>query len=228
MRKYVTESKAIKVIIDHHFPNTKFTDYEFTDEHASSTGEILYNILSNHGMSPLSKNISIALYTAIMTDTLSFHLATATSTVYRIAANLIDWGADPSNIYYHIYERNDINRFLLLGEILAKAKIIYDDNLFFMQVTQALFSKTGTEEPDIDNFVDYGLKIDRVKIVIFFIELKDGVKISFRSRDNIPINELAKIYGGNGHRNAAGARLYNISLETVIPDVLKNAKKFLK
>ena len=94
MGRYVIESKAVKVIIDHHLPNTKFTDFEFTDEHASSTGEILYNILSNHGMSPLSKNISIALYTAIMTDTLSFHLPTATSKVYRIAANLIDWGAD--------------------------------------------------------------------------------------------------------------------------------------
>jgi bifunctional oligoribonuclease and PAP phosphatase NrnA len=227
MGEAVLNSPVKKVIIDHHSPGESFSDYEFASEEASSTGEVLYRLLSKNGEKPLTERIAVALYTAIMTDTLSFHLPKSTSELYRIAANLIDWGAKPTEIYYQVYERDDIRRFHLLGEVINSFTTIHNGRVLYMMVNQKMFAETGTKEPDIDNFIDYGLKVDGVKIVIFFVELKDGVKISFRSRGNIAVNELAQQFNGNGHKNAAGTRLFNTNLSEVMPLVLEKAKYYL-
>jgi phosphoesterase RecJ-like protein len=227
MANHIQDSKAIKIVIDHHPPNFKFADYEFTDQTACSTGEILYRLMSQNGNVKLSEEIATALYTAMMTDTISFHLPTVTAEIYRVAANLIDWGANPSKIYFYVYEQNDISRFQLLTRVISSIKLIHNEKLVYMIVTQDMFRDTQTREQDIDNFIDYGMMIKNVLIVIFFVELQDGIKISFRSRGDIAINELAKKYNGNGHKNAAGARLFNTTLEQIVPDVLKNAEEYL-
>jgi phosphoesterase RecJ-like protein len=90
-----------------------------------------------------------------------------------------------------------------------------------------MFKQTGTTEVETDNFTTYPMSINGVVVGILFNELPNGVKISFRSRGDIPINELAKEFGGNGHRNAAGARLYNVKLDETIRDVLGKSKKYL-
>jgi len=84
----------------------------------------------------------------------------------------------------------------------------------------------GVEEWETDGFVQSILKIAGVRVAIFILELKDGIKLSFRSKGEIPINELAKEFGGNGHKNAAGARLYNITLDEVINQVIQKAEKY--
>jgi bifunctional oligoribonuclease and PAP phosphatase NrnA len=224
----VTKSKALKVIIDHHQPNHKFADVEFTDTDASSTGEILYKLISNKYNFNITKEIAVCLYAAILTDTQSFHLPRSTSEVYRIAADLIDKGADPSEIFQNIYEINQPCRFYLLSETLSNMQLIENGKIVYFVVSQEMFDKTNTMEPDVENFINYGMQIETAEIVIFFVELKDGLKMSFRSRSHIAINELAKEFGGNGHKNAAGARLFNVTLNDILLQVLEKAKAFLK
>ena len=227
MSTFTLESKATKVIIDHHEPNKKFADIEFTDSKATSTGEIIYKLISHKYNSLINQKIAQCLYSAILTDTQSFHLPGVTSDVYRISADLIDKGANPSFIYKQIYESNDTNRIILLSEVLSGMKFLENNRIVYFVVTQEMFHRTGANEPDVENFINYGLQIKSAEIVIFFVELKDGVKISFRSLPPIPINNLAKEFGGNGHKNAAGARLTNLFLETILPKVLESAKKYL-
>jgi phosphoesterase RecJ-like protein len=90
-----------------------------------------------------------------------------------------------------------------------------------------MLRRTSTSEVDTDNFTTYPMSIEGVKIGILFLELPDGVKVSFRSKGDIPINELAKEFGGNGHRNAAGARLFTAPLDEVRRNVLRAAQKYL-
>jgi bifunctional oligoribonuclease and PAP phosphatase NrnA len=221
------KSKALKVIIDHHQPNSKFADAEFTDTDSSSTGEILYKLISNKYNSKITKEIAVCLYAAILTDTQSFHLPRSTAEVYRIAADLIDKGANPSEIYRNIYEINQPGRFYLLSETLSNMQIIEDGKIVYFVVKQEMFDKTNTMEPDVENFINYGMQIETAEIVIFFVELKDGLKMSFRSRNHIAVNELAKEFGGNGHKNAAGARLFNVTLADILPKAIEKAKTFL-
>lgn len=115
----------------------------------------------------------------------------------------------------------------LLGEALAGLHTESDGKLAHISITQEILAKTGTTEVDTDNFTVYPMSVKGVLIGILFIGLRNGVKISFRSKGDIPINELAKEFGGNGHKNAAGARLFDVSLENIRAQVLKAAARYI-
>ncbi len=227
MQRPVLESTAVKLVIDHHLEPHPFADHYLIDADATSTGEIIYRLLSRMGHDSVTPLIAQNLYCAIMTDTGSFRYPRVDSEIHRIVGDLIDRGADPVSIYSSIYERWSNGRIHLLGEMLARLQTAENGMLAYVSVTQDMLRRTGTAEVDTDNFTVYPMSVEGVVLGILFLELKDGVKVSVRSRGEIPINELAKEFGGNGHLNAAGARLHNVSLEEVQGAVVKAAAKYL-
>ena len=227
MQQVVLESRATKVVIDHHLDARPFAHHYFLDEDATSTGEIVYRILKEFDGGQLDRAIARALYTAIMTDTGSFRYPRTDPEIHRIVAEFLECGVDPAEVFSHVYEDWSPGRMRLLGEMLDSMKTAYDGKLAYVVCTQKMFNETGTSEVETDNFTVYPMSVRGVMIGILFNELHDGVKISFRSKGTIPINELAKEFGGNGHRNAAGARLHNAGLEETVRMVLEKAQKYL-
>lgn len=226
MHQHVLTSKARKIIIDHHLDPEEFAQQYLIDDDATSTGEIVYHLLCNNG-STLSPVIASALYCAIMTDTGSFRFPRVDAETHRIVAHLIECGADPVQIYHNVYEQWSAGRVQLLGDALASLRTEYDGKLAHITISQHDLKNTGTTEVDTDNFTIYPMNVEGVVAGILFLELNDGVKMSFRSKGDIPINELAKEFGGNGHKNAAGARLYNCSLDEIKRRVLKAASHYV-
>ena len=226
MEKYVLQSKAIKIIIDHHLEAQDFADYYLIDVDAPASGEIVYKLIKSFDGFEIDKKIATGIYTAIMTDTGSFRFPRTDSETHRIVADLLDAGADPVEIYDKVYEQSSLGRIKLLGKCLSELETRYDGRLGYIVVTQDILKNYGVEEWETDGFVQSILKIAGVRVAIFILELKDGIKLSFRSKGEIPINELAKEFGGNGHKNAAGARLYNITLDEVINQVIQKAEKY--
>ena len=96
-----------------------------------------------------------------------------------------------------------------------------------MSVRWEMFKQTGTTEEDIENFINYTLTIAGVQIGLMFTELREEVKVSFRSRGDIEVNKLAQEYGGNGHKNAAGARIPAARLETIRDRVVESSKQYI-
>ena len=215
-------------MVDHHLEPHDFADQYFIDDQATSTGEIVYRLLTTLGTIQIDAAIATALYTAIMTDTGSFRFPRTDPESHRIAAHLLECGADPSQIYVNVYEQWTSGRMRLLGEVLDSMKTAYDGKLSYVVCTQKMFRETGTTEVETDNFTTYPMSIKGVVVGILFNELKNGVKISFRSKGSIPINQLAKEFGGNGHLNAAGARLFDVSLESIVTSVIEKAGKYLR
>jgi phosphoesterase RecJ-like protein len=168
-----------------------------------------------------------ALYTAIMTDTGSFRYQKIDSEVHTIVAHLLQAGADPAAIYEQVYEHTTAKRLRLLGMALANLQMMYDGKVAYITLTREMFDATGTSEADTDAFVPYTLTIDGVQIGLMFSEIDNIVKVSFRSKGDIAINELAKEFGGNGHKNAAGARIPNARLDEIVSFVLKSAAKYV-
>jgi phosphoesterase RecJ-like protein len=227
MEHHVLASPAIKVCIDHHLDPHPFAHHYILDDDATSTGEITYRLLKHLDDQPFSPLIAQALYCAIMTDTGSFRYPRVDAEIHRMVAHLIECGADPVTIYQNVYEQWSAGRVQLLGDALASLKTEYNGRLAHITVTQEDLQRTGTTEVDTDNFTVYPMNVAGVVAGILFLEMKDGVKISFRSKGDIPINELAKEFGGNGHKNAAGARLYNCTLEETRRKVLQAAGKYI-
>ncbi|MGA9365262.1 MAG: bifunctional oligoribonuclease/PAP phosphatase NrnA [Bacteroidota bacterium] len=228
MEPYVRESKAVKICIDHHLDKDDFADLYLIDEPATATGEILYHLIQYLDGGNIDDETARALYTAIMTDTGSFRFPKTDPEIHQIAAHLIRLGADPPKIFQEVYERTNLNTVQLLGQALSNLKTAHDGRVAYMVITRQMFKETGTKEYQTESFIDHTMRISGVQIGLLFNELNGGVKISFRSKGDIPVNELAKEFGGNGHLNAAGARMAGKKLEDTIRAVLERSVKYLK
>jgi phosphoesterase RecJ-like protein len=227
MKEAVLGSPALKVCIDHHLDTDPFASPALIDENATSTGEILYRLLFREGDEPLTAEIATGLYCAIMTDTGSFRYPRTGPLTHTIVSRLIACGADPVRIYSEVYERWSAGRIHLLGEVLAGLRTEFGGRLAHVTITRQMLLRTGTSEEDTDNFTTYPMSVEGVRVGILFLEVEGGVKISFRSRGMIPINALAMEFGGNGHKNAAGARVAGGETGDVRSRVLSAARKYI-
>jgi len=227
LEPFVRQNTGAKVVIDHHLDPHPFGTHYIIDEEATSTGEIVFGLVKALDNVTIEREIAQALYTAIMTDTGSFRYPRTDSEIHRITAELVERGADPTEVFVNVYENWTPGRMRLLGEVLQSMKTAYDGKLAYVVCTEKMFKDTNTTEVETDNFTIYPMSIRGVLVGILFNELHNGVKISFRSKGNIPINLLAKEFGGNGHINAAGARLFNAKIAEIVNSVIEKAGRYI-
>ncbi|MDP4115527.1 MAG: bifunctional oligoribonuclease/PAP phosphatase NrnA [Bacteroidota bacterium] len=228
MKEIIEKSELYKVCIDHHQYPADFADAYFIDTDYAATGHILYNFIKATNIVSLDYKISVSLYSAIMTDTGSFRFDRTTPEIHRIAADLLEHGVEPHLVYDQLYDQSLLSKTRLLGVTLKSLKLAGpNDEIAFMTIMQEDFKNLGAVESDTENFVNFGLSIQNVKISILFIELKNGFKVSLRSKGNIHVNNLAREYGGGGHVNASGIRIANEDMLEFIPKILSKAESYL-
>jgi len=227
MEKSFCESKAIKVCIDHHQDPGDFADHYFIDTNVSATGELIYDFVEMTNIVEFDYDIALQIYAAIMTDTGSFKYDRTTPKVHHIAAHLLELGVNPTYVFDRIYDQAKFGKIKLLGSSLTSIELFRSGQIAVMVITQKMLQETETLEADIDGFVNFCLAIENVKIGLLFIELKNGLKISLRSKGKIPVNKLAAEFGGGGHINAAGTRLFDTSINDIKSKVIKSAEKYL-
>jgi phosphoesterase RecJ-like protein len=227
MKGIVIESRANKICIDHHLDREDFADLYLIDEKATATGEIVYNLLKFLDNGAITKPIAEALYAAIMTDTGSFRFPKTDVETHHIIADLLLHGADPTEIYQKIFEEGPANKLKLLGRALSSLSVVHGGKVASMVLLRKDFSETQTAEEDTDNMINHAMSIGGVRVGLMFIELENGVKVSFRSKGDIAINALAKEFGGNGHKNAAGTRIQSGTLPDVVIRVTERAAAYL-
>jgi len=215
MEKSIRTSRAQKIVIDHHLDPLPFADGYFVKPEACATAEILYDLFESMPAFRMTKEIAEALYIGIMTDTGSFRFERTTARVHRIIANLLEHGVVPVEIHRKIFDEYPAQRSVLLGHMLTNMETISDGRATIMTISQKVFSDTGTIDDDAEGFVNFGLSIRDVEVTALLTEQSDAIKISFRSKGCLPVNALAKQFGGGGHRYAAGARVVGSYLEDV-------------
>ena len=229
MEQAVKQSSAKKVIVDHHLEPEMFADEYFIDDSYSSTGEIVFNLLDamRNSEHDFDKQIATELYIAIMTDTGSFRFPRTDEETHLIIAKLLSYGVDPTEAYANVYERWSKGTMLLLGKALNGMKFAHNNKFAYIVCTKKMFEETQTDVEETENFTTYPMSIEGVLGAVLINELDNGVKISFRSKGDIPFNELAKEFGGGGHKNAAGARVHDVKLDDVVNQVIAKAEKYL-
>ena len=228
MENTVRTSGAIKVCIDHHTEPENFSEFMLVNKSYSSTGEIIFDFITQTGIAELNYNIALQLYAAIMTDTGSFRFERTTPELHRKVAILLEQGVNPYNVYDKIYAQFYLSRNKLLGYALTTLELSESGKVAYMTITQKMLKETGALEADVDGFVNYCLEIKGVQIGMLFFELKDGVKVSFRSKLDVPVNLLAEKFNGGGHFNASGTRLYDTKLSDIKPKIIQSAEDLLK
>lgn len=214
----VGKSKAKKCIIDHHLQPEDFADFMLHDIKACSTCELIHDFIELMGDKKLiNKNISNCLYTGIMTDTGSFRFPSTTAKTHRIIAELIDAGAENSEIHNRIYDDNTEDKLRLLGFCLAeKLTVLKEYGTAFFSLRSDELKHFNYRKGDTEGVVNYALSIEGIRFAAFFVERDGIIKTSFRSKGDFNVNLFSrKHFSGGGHANAAGG-MSEISLDETI------------
>ncbi|WP_343485834.1 bifunctional oligoribonuclease/PAP phosphatase NrnA [Allomuricauda sp. d1] len=204
------ESNADFIMIDHHQQPSDYAKVTYSDVGMSSTCEMIYKFIEALGrIGMIDAQIATCLYTGIMTDTGSFKFAATTSQTHRVAAELMERGADHVAIHQKVFDTNSPSRLQLLGVALKNMVILENHHTAYITLTQEELDASNFKKGDTEGFVNYGLTIENIIFAVIFIENKEEgiIKISFRSIGDFSVNEFARAhFNGGGHTNAAGGR----------------------
>jgi bifunctional oligoribonuclease and PAP phosphatase NrnA len=224
-RAAVEESSFNKsAVIDHHETETDFGDIRWIVPEAAATGLMVFHLIKALRIA-VTKAMATNLYIALAVDTGTFRYSNTGPDVLRAGAELIEAGAAPGTIAEHLYEQWKKNRFDLLTLSLRTLEI--EDRIALMYVTQDMFSKTATGEADTENFANLPRMIDSVLISALIRQVDNGRwKVSMRSKGQVNVAKIAEVFGGGGHRNAAGFRI-KADLEDVKKAILKSGRGIL-
>jgi phosphoesterase RecJ-like protein len=219
--------KQFVVNIDHHSTTALFGAINWIDSTASAVGEMIYNLCKATGVR-VTKEIAECVYTALLTDTGSFHYSNTTERTFKIASELVRTGVKPAKTAEAIFGSYQWPKIELLSLVLATAKRDETGHIAWMEQTLEMQEQTRASEEDADGFVNYPLSVGEVEATALFKECSPGVyRTSLRSKGDVNVAKVAEQFGGGGHRNAAGCTLKgNLdSVERQVVPLLQDAIK---
>jgi phosphoesterase RecJ-like protein len=202
------EKAQLVVDIDHHHDNTRFGKVNLIVGHASSTGEILADVFRELGVS-LTPEIAEALYIAVVTDTGRFQYANTTAKALRLAAELVEAGADVHRVFQGVYENVAFAKLKLVARALENAEVFEGGRVVVSHLEREDFEHAGAEEPYSEGIIDYLRAVEGTELAALIREppTANGPthRISLRTTEaDLDVSAIARKSGGGGHRQAAG------------------------
>lgn len=216
------------ICIDHHASNDYYGDFNYIDIDASSTCELVYNLLLRYEELENTKlidvNIATSLYTGLVTDTGNFMYSSTHPSSFDMAKNLLLRGAKKDTIIQNVFQSNPYNYYKLLGEALNTLDIV-DNKVASISVTKEMLKNNTISFNDVDGITTYTRDIEGVEVGILLKEKKENeVKISLRSKNYVDVSKIAQIFNGGGHVRAAGCTIFDSVVNAkkkVLEEVLK-------
>lgn len=213
--------------IDHHKANDRYGELNFLDEDSPAAGEMVWRLFEKAPVRP-STEAATALFAALSTDTGDFRYSNATGSAFRTAAEMVEWGADPTLVSELVHERRSPGSVRLLAEALSTLELHSSNRLALVQVGPEAFARAKAQGEDTDQIVNVPRSIAGVEIVAFLKQADAGVvRISLRSRGTTDVRSVAVFFGGGGHTNAAGCSIDG-DLATVRETLLPRLKLLLE
>jgi bifunctional oligoribonuclease and PAP phosphatase NrnA len=208
----------LSIDIDHHHDNTRFAQINLIVADASSTGEVLRDVFRELGVE-ITPDIAEPLYIALVTDTGRFQYANTTPKALRLAAELVEAGADVHRVFQGVYESVQFAKLKLLARALERAQVYEGGRIIVSYLLRTDFTEVGAAEPYSEGIIDYLRAVEGADMAVLIREppRQDGParRVSLRaSIDELDVSAIARKSGGGGHRQAAG-----FSSEASIEDI---------
>lgn len=221
----VIPKDAIIINMDHHISNEYFGTINWVAEHMCATGEIILALLQEMNID-ITPDIATALYVSIVTDTGRFTHSNTTPEALRAAAFLIERGARHGEISKNVYNMNPFNLIQLHAQVLSTVKLHTGNRIATIWLTKEMLEKTNVNAIDTQEFADIPASIDGVTVGVLLREMtkSNWVKVSLRSRNGFNVNDIAKKFGGGGHKYAAGCEIQG-SIAEVQQIILEELEK---
>ncbi len=230
------------VFLDHHPQLTPVDQSGYpphaslvSDPEASSIGELLFHLFSELNIAKINKDVGLGLYVSVMTDTNSFRYARTTPLAHKIAADMIELGVNPEEVYQAIYSSKEISHLQLLGHMLQNVKVSSGGKIAWLEMSLEIRKKYQASADDTQSFLNLLLLLKDAEVVCHFREEDNNqIRVSMKSKGRIIINRVATELGGGGHDYSAGLALstpIEKTVETVIKrleSLIQNQEKFGK
>ena len=204
----ILHQSPFTIDVDHHHDNTRFGDVNLIVADASSTAEVLRDVFAELGVD-VTPEIAEALYIALVTDTGRFQYANTTPKALRLAAELVEAGADVHRVFQGVYENVQFAKLKLLARALERAQVYEGGALVVSYLLRGDFAEVGAAEPYSEGIIDYLRAVEGAIVSVLIREppRSDGPtrRVSLRSStDEVDVSAIARKSGGGGHRQAAG------------------------
>ncbi|RLD76212.1 MAG: bifunctional oligoribonuclease/PAP phosphatase NrnA [Bacteroidetes bacterium] len=212
------DTKAFKVMIDHHPQPTGFANIEISDTSVSSTSELVYEAIQEMGdIKYLNSDFADSILTGIITDTGLFHHNSEKPRTFEVVAELIKLGGNKEKVIDQVYNTFTYDRLKLLGNSLYNGMhVLPEYSSAYIVLTKENQEKFNYQNGDSEGHVNWPLSINNINFSALFTEKDDLVKVSFRSKDHFDVNLFAREhYHGGGHKKAAGGKSYKPLNETL-------------
>lgn len=215
------------VVIDHHIPHEAPGDLRIVETDAAATALILARLLMELE-AEITADMATCLLTGIVTDTGSFRFRNTSPESLNVSAQLIERGGDINRISEEVFQRKPLSSARLLGHLLEEMILECDGRLCWGALRLQDFEASHAQDEDTEGFVNELLSIDTVQIAALFREPKHHkIRVSLRSRGEFDVSEVAREFGGGGHRNAAGCS-FDLYLDEVVHMLVPRLRKCLE
>ncbi len=199
--------KYFVINIDHHPGNRNFGAINWFDPARAACGEMVFDVIDALGVT-LTPEIATHVYVAILTDTGGFHFSHITPGTFEICRRCTEAGAQPEAIARAIYDNSSMGRLRLMGAVLHNLEFEGNGRAALAALTLTLLQETGATHEDSDGLINIPLSVKEIQAVAFFKEIEpENFRISMRSKGDVDVNRVASLFGGGGHKNAAGCSL---------------------
>jgi len=209
--------------IDHHVTNTKFGHLNFVDALSASTGEIVYSLIKQMKLK-IDTDIATCLYTAIATDTGGFQYQNTTAETHRIAAELLETGINVGELSQRIFDNTTYEKLKVTQKAIELLELLENSRFAVVALSLEDIRSTGAKDEDCDGIVNIGRSIEGVEVSALIKEKENNeIRVNLRSKSYVDVSEVAAIYGGGGHKRAAGCTI-NGSLEDAKVKIINAVK----
>lgn len=214
----VKNSKATKILVDHHQQPEGFEDISYWDDKRAATAELIYELIIEMGDRELiDQAIGECIYAGIMTDTGSFRFPSTSKRVHEIIGDLIDLGVDNAKVHRLIYDTGSENKLRFTGFAISQKLVVKREyKTAYISISEDELKRYNSQTGDTEGLVNYALSIDGIVFAALLTDRGGIVKMSFRSIGAFDVNKFArKHFDGGGHKNAAGGATHQSLEQTV-------------
>ena len=190
--------------IDHHAGNRMYGAINWHDESAAACGEMVFDLIRELGV-PLTFEIATHIYLAVLTDTGSFHHSNITPRTFDICRQAVEAGVNPAAMARRVFDSNSFGKLKLIGALLDSMELLDDGRLAVLYMDDAMLEACGCTNNDTEGLINLPLTAREIQAVVFFKVTPQGeVRVSMRSKYDVDVRSVANLFGGGGHKNAAG------------------------
>ncbi len=217
----------IDLCIDHHGSNRLYADKTLLDPTAAAACEIILAVIRELGVN-VTKTIANNIFTGLSTDSGCFRYSNVTPRTLRMAADMIEAGAEHTKINTAMFETKTRTYVALERLALESMKMYLDERCAFITITQDMFKESGSDESEVDAIAAIPRQIEGVLVGVTMREKADGTfKVSMRSHEGVDVSSICAMLGGGGHPRAAGCTVSG-DVQTARNTVVSSIEKYFE